>query len=82
MFSRRSLVHYPRYIRALNHWLSGLAYRTKWMIVVLLLALLSTTQLPEIFAQQVTTQVTAVSKRVKKQRVINLSGSSSGSITT
>jgi hypothetical protein len=46
------------------------------MIVVLLLALLSTTQLPEMFAQQVTTQVAAVTKRVNKKRVINLNGSS------
>jgi hypothetical protein len=62
-------------MRTINYWLSGLAYRTKWLIVVLMFAVLSTTQLPEIFAQQVTEQFAVVVKRVKRQRVINLNSS-------
>lgn len=73
MFQRRPIAHSTRQLKTINHWLSGLAYRGKWLLLVAIMIGLSTTQLPQMFADQVANTARVITTRTgKKYRIINL----------
>ena len=72
MFRKNSFNYNINLFLSIIYLLNDLAYRTKWIIIILILWILSTTRLPEMFAQELTEQVNIVSEKIKTQRIINL----------
>lgn len=61
----------PRF-KSLPVWLSNFSYKSKWLIVVGLLMIVSSTNLPQLFADQVVQYAHVVQKNTKIQRIVSL----------
>jgi|GEM_PF-5377274 hypothetical protein len=73
MFRSRSFQSHNSTIQTIKHRLDGFGYKVKWSMVVLIVLMLSLSNIPQLFAEQVqqTTKI-IITRTGKRYRVVTL----------